>query len=94
MASPLEKAVDEIRETIATGAAWSDQGAHFPADHLITAILAIDGMKKDDSDEDSSDGFTTNGWDWDWWQAFEREGQFYTLSGSGYYGGHRFEIAE
>ena len=61
---------------------------------MIDAILEIKGMVKDDSNQDKNEGFETNGWEWDWWQDFNHEGRAYTLSGSGYYGGHEFELNE
>jgi hypothetical protein len=40
------------------------------------------------------DGFSTNGWEWDWWQEFEHDGKRYTLSGSGFLGGHEFGLSD
>lgn len=40
--------------------------------------------------EDLKDKFETNGWQWDFWQYYELNGQQYMLSGSGYYGDLKF----
>lgn len=69
---------------------WESKEMHHPAGAIIDAILTIKGMAKDEGDEESSSGFATNGWQWDWWQEFTHNSKSYTLSGSGYYGGHSF----
>ena len=64
---------------------------HYPTGALIDAILEIPGVTKNEDDEDSNEGFSTNGWQYDWWQQFRHDGKDYLLSGSGFYGGHTFE---
>ena len=80
------KFIENIKSVLETGEPWEDDNLHYPADEAIRAILKIPGVKKVEDD-----GFVTNGWEWDWWQKFTYKGQCYTLSGSGYYGGHSFE---
>ena len=36
----------------------------------------------------------TNGWQYDWWIEFTKGEEFFTASGSGYYGGFTFEPTE
>jgi len=60
---------------------------HYPAGALISAIKEIDGVSEVD------DGWTCNGWEWDWWREFDCKGVRYTLSGSGYYGGHKLYVS-
>jgi hypothetical protein len=36
----------------------------------------------------------TNGWDYDWWLNFTKDGKSYTAFGSGYYGGFEFAPTE
>jgi hypothetical protein len=82
-----------IRHTLASGEAWEGPSMHFPVQAIIEAILEIEGVERDkskDEDCDYRDGFSTNGWQWDWWQLFTHKGVTFVLSGSGYYGGHRF----
>ena len=53
---------------------------------MNAAILELDGVEDDDRD--------TNGWAWDYWQYFKVGDKRYTLSGSGYHGGHSFREKE
>lgn len=70
---------------------WEDKNLHHPAGAIIDAITKIKGVEKKESEDDcGQDGFDTNGWQYDWWQRFSYKGKDYTLSGSGYYGGHSF----
>lgn len=84
----------KIQRVLDTGEEWKDEELHHPAGAIVDAVLEIKGMKKHDGDEDSSDGFSTNGWQWDWWQEFEHNGKRYTLSGSGHHGGHSFHVSD
>lgn len=93
-AAELNELLPCIFSAIASGKRWEAKQSHYPAGAIIEAVLSIDGMEKDDSDEDSNDGFTTNGWQYDWWQQFLYRGKPYTLSGSGFYGGHAFSLSD
>ena len=88
-----ETVLPHIRRTLMSGETWEGPSMHFPAQAIIDAILEIEGMERDTSkeeDDDYRDGFSTNGWQWDWWQRFTYKGVNFVLEGSGYYGGHRF----
>ena len=37
---------------------------------------------------------TTNGWQWDWWMRFDKDGKSFTASGSGFYGGFTIHETE
>lgn len=73
-----------IKLVLETGKDWDGKATHFPAGAMIDAVSEYPGIDK------IEDSFETNGWDWDWFQDFEYNGQRYTLCGSGYYGGHSF----
>lgn len=92
--SETDDLLPQIKKVLQTGKPWKGEKLHHPAQAIIFAVLTIDGMEKDESEEDSNEGFTTNGWQYDWWQAFTHGGKKYTLSGSGYYGGHSFGPAD
>lgn len=64
---------------------WSTEG-HYPAGKLVDMIASIDGVEKGDLE--------TNGFQWDWWHTFKYDDKSFTLSGSGYYGGHGFGITK
>lgn len=83
-----------VAHVLITGEAWESKTLHFPAGAIIDAVLTLNGMAKDTSDGESNEGFSTNGRQWDWWQKFVHEGKKYTLSGSGYHGGHSFHVAD
>lgn len=83
-----EKLVASIQNVLDTGEPWEDEQTHFPAESIIRAVSNIPGVRKKDT------GLDTNGWQWDWWQEFTYKGKDYTLSGSGYYGGHAFELSD
>jgi len=83
----------KIHSVIDTGKPWEGKQLHYAAGAVIDAVLSIPGMKKKASD-DAVEGFETNGWQWDWWQKFSHKGVDYTLSGSGYYGGHGFHLSD
>lgn len=89
-----ENLLPHILAVIATGKPWENKELHYPAGAIIAAVLSIKGMKKNEDDEDLAEGFDTNGWQWDWWQNFKHGGKNYTLSGSGYYGGHGFHVSD
>lgn len=93
----LEKAAlrQIIQGVLDTGKPWNDKYVHYPAEEAIKVVLAIKGAKKLKGGEgDDGEGFSTNGWQWDWWQEFTYQGQNYTLGGSGYYGGHSFNLSD
>lgn len=87
----------KIKRVLETGEAWEDEQLHHPVEAIVDAILTIPGMARKDLGEDARygiEGFDTNGWQWDWWQHFTCQGKEYTLSGSGYYGGHTFHLSD
>ena len=85
----------KIMSVLETGEPWDGKDQHFPAGAIISAVLSIKGMKPRTTDDELGiPGFSTNGWQWDWWQAFSYKGKSYMLSGSGYHGGHTFELDE
>ena len=88
----IQNALKQIKKVLETGEIWESETAHFPAGAIITAILSIKGMEKQINSP--QDGFMTNGWQWDWWQEFIYKGKQYTLSGSGYSGGHSFYLSD
>jgi hypothetical protein len=87
-----------VRGVFETGKPWEAELLHHPAGAIIDAVLKIKGVKKckpdDENADGNSEGFPTNGWDWDWWQQFSYNGKNYTLCGSGFYGGHSFHTAD
>lgn len=89
-----ENLIPQIKRVLETGEEWEDDQIHFPAKAIIDALESIEGLKRDNSDEDTNDGFSFNGWAYDWWQAYTYKGKMYTLTGSGYYGGHSFCLAD
>jgi hypothetical protein len=89
-----EALLPHIKTAMETGKKWEDKSLHHPAGAIIDAVLSIPGVKKDESDEDSSEGFSTNGWQYDWWQQVTYKGKRFTLEGSGYYGGHKFYTSD
>lgn len=91
-----EALLPHIKTVLDTGERWEDENLHHPVDAIVDAILSIPGMKRKKCADPQYgvDGFDTNGWQWDWWQSFSYEGKDYTLSGSGYYGGHSFGLAD
>ncbi len=90
----LEALLPKIQRVLDTGKPWEDKTLHHPAGAITTAMLGIKGMARCDSDAESNEGFTANGWQYDWWQEFTYNGKRYTLSGSGYYGGHAFNVSD
>ncbi len=87
--------IPHIQGVLKTGMAWNDEGMHHPAGAIIDAVLTIEGVKKSNVfGNGNGKGFDANGWQWDWWQKFSYKGKKYTLSGSGYYGGHSFSPAD
>jgi hypothetical protein len=89
----LAALLPKIKTALETGKEWVDENLHYPAGAIIDAVQCIEGVEID-RDSDAPQGFGTNGWEWDWWQAFTYQGKKYTLSGSGYYGGHRFGLSD
>ena len=85
--------VPHIMRVLGTGERWNDESLHLPAGAIIDAVLSIKGMKRRENDDDPR-GFSTNGWEWHWWQALTYEGKDYTLDGDGYYGGHSFGLSD
>lgn len=84
-----------IKAVLESGEEWNAEALHHPAGAIIDAVLTIPGMKKKkDDDSGNGEGFDTNGWQYDWWQTFVYKDKDYTLSGSGYYGGHTFGLAD
>lgn len=83
-----------IQRVLETGEPWEDEYMHHPAGAIIEAVLTIEGMAKKETEEGNGEGFDTNGWQWDWWQSFKHGDKEYTLSGSGYYGGHAFHVSD
>lgn len=92
-----ETLLPNIRRVLETGEPWENEQLHHPVEAIVAAILTIPEMERKDLGEDGQygiEGFDTNGWQWDWWQHFAHGGKEYTLSGSGYYGGHAFHISD
>lgn len=86
--------LSHINSVLKTGKPWKDEKLHHPAGAAIAAVLTIGGMAKNTTEEGNREGFSTNGWQYDWWQEFTHNGKEYTLSGSGYYGGHSFHVSD
>ena len=62
----------------------------FECDHIPPAMIA---EYMDDLGFVRSD-LETNGWDYDWWLHFTKDGKSYTACGSGYYGWFEFGPTE
>ena len=94
--TPAEKSdlLPKVMAVLETGEPWEDKGIHHPAGAIIDALLTIKGMARKETQDGNGEGFTTNGWQYDWWQHFSYLGRGYTLSGSGYYGGHSFKLSD
>jgi hypothetical protein len=94
--SEKQSLLPHIREVIETRQKWEDGQLHYPVEAIVKAILEIEGMERKELDDSRYGiiGFNTNGWQWDWWQEFIHCGTRYTLSGSGYYGGHAFFLSD
>lgn len=94
--SESEKAdlVKNIQTVIDTDAPWENKSLHHPAGAIIDAVLSIPGMAKKETETGNGEGFESNGWAWDWWQKLTHNGKEYTLRGSGYYGGHGFNLSD
>jgi len=88
--------IPAIQSVIETGEPWKAETAHHPVKAIVGAILEIPGMERHPREEERYGlvGFDTNGWQWDWWQDFLHAGKRYTLSGSGYHGGHAFHLSD
>jgi hypothetical protein len=86
----------KIQAVLDTGTPFEDEQLHMPVEAIVNGILSIPGVtrKKFEDARYGIDGFDTNGWQWDWWQHFTHNGKEYTLSGSGYYGGHSFQLSD
>ena len=86
--TPAEKdvVISAVKQVLEGGDDWDAPNFHYPAGALIKAVLEIDGVESVDRD--------SNGWQWDWWNYFTYEGKRFTLSGSGYYGGHAFYLSD
>lgn len=90
----MAELLPHIKRVLETGKSWCGVKCHYPACAIINAILSIKGMAKHEGDDDAPEGFSTNGWQWDWWQEFVYKRKRYTLSGSGYHGGHAFHLSD
>ncbi len=85
--------IHHIQRVLETGEKWEDGDLHYPVEKIVNTMLSIPGMKRSEEEGDYAiEGFSTNGWQWDWWQYFKYNGKKYILSGGGYFGGHAFEL--
>ncbi len=91
----LSPVIDGIKSVLAGGPDF-ESDLHFPVGDLIEGVKgAIPGIEeKEDDSDNGADGFSSNGWQWDWWQRFQYEGKTYILSGSGWHGGTSFSSEE
>lgn len=90
-----KEAHSTVAAVFAGGERWETDEIHHPAGAFIEAIEEIPGVTKVENENDTGrDGFSTNGWEYDWWQRFGYQGKNYILSGSGYYGGHSFGLED
>ena len=81
-----KEVIPHMEEVCKTKQTWKGK-LHFPVGALVQeAEKAGFTVHQDD--------MSTNGWQWDWWIDMEKDGERYTLGGSGYYGGIRFFVAE
>ena len=92
----LAALLPHIHNVIKTGEPWEDDSMHHPVEAIVSAVLSIEGMERQELSEPRYGlvGFDTNGWQWDWWQEFRLDGVAYLLRGSGYYGGHEFHRSD
>lgn len=88
-----EKAVvyAAVTDAITNGKKWSAPQLHYPVSALIAAVEEIGLVKHEREYDTGPDGFSTNGWQYDWWQGLkDANGVIWVLAGSGYYGGLSF----
>ena len=86
---------EAISEVMATGTPLKDEARHLPVMALVAACEEMGLTKHEFESDDGRDGFSSNGWQWDWWQRFKsQDGRLWCLSGSGYYGGICFDFAD
>jgi hypothetical protein len=78
---------EAVKRVFETGETWEAEKLHHPAGAIIKTIESIEGVEKEGD-------FSSNGWDWDWWQNFTYDEKSFTLFGSGHHGGHSFYIAD
>ncbi len=83
-----------VMGTLNTGITAKFPDKHYPVELIVDAVLEITNMERRELEDGQYGivGFATNGWQWDWWQSFKCGDKNYTLSGSGYYGGHTFSL--
>ncbi len=88
--------VPQVQAVLDGGPDWEAPDMHQPVQAIVAAILDIPGVERQplDDPEYGIDGFSTNGWQWDWWQHFVFKGRKFTLAGSGYYGGLSFHLSD
>jgi hypothetical protein len=84
-----EQVIPHLNEVCKTKETWKAE-LHFPVGALVEEAKK-DGFTLDDEYRDFLD---TNGWQWDWWFNLEKDGEHYTMGGSGYYGGLSFFVKE
>ena len=94
--SETAELLPKIQNVLDTGEGWEGDELHHPVEAIVAAILTIPGVEREEIPDGryGVEGFDTNGWQWDWWQQFKHDGKSYTLSGSGFYGGHEFHVAD
>ena len=86
----------QIQAVLDGGPDWDAPDLHQPVEAIVEAILSIPGVERQplEDPEYGIVGFSTNGWQWDWWQEFKHNGKRFTLAGSGYYGGLNFHVSD
>jgi hypothetical protein len=98
IASAIKNAVERGIASVLDGQTESFEIKPFKPDTLavspemVTSIMESLGWKQ--VQEEDRDKFDTNGWQYDWWMPFEKDGRSFTASGSGYYGGFGFHKTE
>ena len=86
------KAIDLLKKEMVAGiqAVLSGKKKVFNAKNItpkmVEEYLEAKGWEKGE--------FTTNGWQYDWWLPFTKDGESFTAFGGGYYGDFEFQRTE
>ena len=79
----INSIIPHIKNVLQNGGEWSDYNLHLPVGPLIKEVAKIKGLK-------TAARIEPNGWSYDWCLECFYKNNIYTLTGSGYDGGHSF----
>jgi hypothetical protein len=98
MATAIQHAVKRGISSVLDGQRQSFTIKRFAADTLaVTPVMVksiMESLGWNQVQEEDTNKFDTNGWQYDWRMPFEKDGRSFTASGSGYYGGFGFHKTE